>query len=325
MPKQSLNFCFSGVRGPVRRRGRVECLFGASAFVSVLLLSGCAVSPLAKHTAAFSAATNVVVDNSISAYRAVIDLHDQEQTSAGVILIEAGKPWDPHTIKPLISPEGLKTRLDVLAALRTYAQVLSDVASGLDSKTLNTAAASVGSNVKSLAGALSTEPGVAATGISVGTQTANGISTAALALGEFLIAPKIKKAVQTSSATMDSNIQILCTLLEDDIYIIRRTTKRDYEELIVQQSEFIRDNTKQFTPSDRRAEIEKLPAILRDEQSADATLVSLHKAIETLATTHHALAAPSKANSPEALRARIADLAAAGQNLGTFYQGLPTK
>ena len=287
--------------------------------------SGCAISPLAKHTAAFSTAASLVVDNSSSAYRAVIDLHDQEQTSAGVLLIEAGKPWAPHSVQPLISLVGLKTRLDLLAALKTYSQSLSDLTSGLDSKALDTAASSIGSNMKGLSTAASSEPGLAATGISVGSQTANAISTASLALGEFLIAPKIKTALRSTTQKMDPQIEVLCTLLTDDIDTIRKTSKRDYEELLVQQYGFIRDNAAQLSPTDRRAEIEKLPTILKNEQAADAMLADLHKAIATLALTHHALAAAAQGNNPEALQARIADLAAAGQSLGTYYQGLPTQ
>ncbi|MGA1984548.1 MAG: hypothetical protein ABSG84_19045 [Acidobacteriaceae bacterium] len=219
----------------------------------------------------------------------------------------------------------MKTRLDLLAALKTYSQSLSDLTSGLDSKALDTAAASIGSNLKDLSTAASSEPGFAATGISVGSQTANAISTASLALGEFLIAPKIKTAVRSTTQKMDPQIEVLCTLLTDDIDTIRKTSKRDYEELLVQQYGFIRDNAAQLSPTDRRAEIEKLPTILKNEQAVDAMLADLHKAISTLALTHHALAAAAQGNNPEALQSRIADLAAVGQSLGTFYQGLPTQ
>lgn len=287
--------------------------------------TGCVTSPLARPAAAFSSAAGLVVDHSANAYQAVIDLHDREQTEAGVILIEQGKPWDPHSVKPLISPAGMETRLQVLAGLKTYAQSLSDLTSGLNSKQLNAAAASVGTNLKSLSSAVQTEAGLSRAGISVGSQTANGISAAAFAIGNFLAQREMKQSVSTATREMDPNIDVLCKLLIDDIDTIGRTTRRDYEQLLVQQYGFVQDNTAQFTPADRRAEIERLPEILREEQRADATLVGLLRAITTLAETHHALADAARGTRPEALRARIADLTAAGENLGNFYQGLPVR
>ena len=48
-----------------------------------LLATGC-LSPLAKHAAAFSTATNTVVDNSKDAYRGAMALRVREQTVAAV-------------------------------------------------------------------------------------------------------------------------------------------------------------------------------------------------------------------------------------------------
>jgi hypothetical protein len=315
-----------------RRFSRSICRFsvpllgqGLPALALGLVLTGCSLSPLAKHTAAFSSATNLVVDNSTNAYRAAITLHDEEQVSEGVLLFEEGKPWDPHSVQPLISEQGLNTRLQVLAALKTYAQSLSDLTSGLASPALTAAATSTGSSLQSLSAAYTANPADPNIGLSVGTQTANVVSTAALALGEFLVAQKVKKALPSITKKMDPQIEILCTVLLDDVDTLRKVSKRDNEALISQQITFLRTQGDKLPESDRRAEIEKLPAIVSSERTTDAMLADLHTAIMRLALTHHALAAEAQGNNPEALQARIADLEAAGASLGHYYQGLPTK
>lgn len=291
----------------------------------LLMLSGCAISPLSKHTAAFSIATALVTDNSANAYQAVNDLHEREQTSEGVLLIEQNKPWDPRKVEPLISPAGMKTRLDVLAGLKTYAQSLSDLTSGMHSKALETSTSAIGANLRGLSTALHADPTGSTLGITISQGTADTVSAAAAALGDLLIAPKIKSALRATTAEMDPQVQVLCTLLTDDITIIQKTTKRDYTQLLVDQNTFVHDFRTQLNASDLRAEIEKMPAILQQQQAADETLTSLQRAISSLALTHHALAAAAQANNPEPLRARIADLTAEGQSLAGYYQSLPAK
>lgn len=293
---------------------------------SCLIACGCrmSVAPLAKHTAAFSSATSLVVDNSTNAYRAAVDLHDQEQVSAGAIKIETGQVWDFHAMTPLISKEGMDARLQILDALKSYAQSLSDVTSGLDSAALKSAATSTGSNLEKVGATIKSDAG-ATTGFSIDTQTANLVNTATLGLGEYLESSKVTAALPSITRDMDPHIETLCKLLTDDIDIVRRQSTKDYEDLLRQQWVFIGMNREKLTPVELRDEVGRLAVILKAEQSNDAMLADLHSGIARLALTHHALAAAAQGNNPEGLRARIADLEAAGTNLGHYYQGLPTK
>lgn len=280
-------------------------------------------APLAKHTAAFSSAATLVVNNSESAYKTAIDLHDQEQISAGAIKIQNGEAWNLHEMKPLITPEGLKARTDVLDALKSYAQSLSDVTSGLDSPALSAAATATGSNLKTLGDEIKANG--ATSGFSLDAPTSNLVSTATLALGEYLESRKVKAAIPSITKDMDPQIETLCKLLTDDIDVVRRQSKKDYEDLLRQQWVFIQMNKEKFSPVELRSEMATLGAELKNEQSTDAMLADLHSAIGRLAMTHHALAAAAQGNNPEALKARIADLESAGADLGHYYQGLPTK
>jgi hypothetical protein len=315
---------------PVPRAGRRYPLQALSVLVFVaacFLLAGCSLSltPLAKHTAAFSSATNRVIDSSTSAYRAAIDLHDQEQASAGVLRVLQGDTWDPHDTKPLISPLGMAARLKVLDALKSYAQSLSDLTSSLNSKEIDTDAASTGSGLKELSDEIVSEGGAAKFGFSLDAQGAKIVSTAAKAIGDFLVEKKIKGSVLTVTREMDPHIDALCGLLGDDVDTLRKQSKKDYEDLLRQQMLYYRENEKQLAVSERRDEVQKLPAILKNEQSTDALLSGLQVAIRRLALTHHALAAAALGKDTEALNARIADLAAAGEDLGKFYGSLPSK
>lgn len=301
-------------------------IFAVAATLALgIFATGCSLTPLAKHTTAFSTSANQVITSSEDAYRAAIDLHDKEQVSAGVLLVEADKPWDYDKITPLISPEGFNTRTRILDALKTYSQSLSSVTSGLDSPALTAASTSAGSDLKTLGATVNTDLGGAKTGLSISPQTANIVSTASLALGEYLVSKKVRSELPSITIRMDPQIEALCKLLTDDIDIIRRQSKKDYEDLSRQEWTFIQANKDKFSPVELRDEIEKLPTYRKNEQDTDTMLAGLHTAIAQLALTHHALAAAAQGNNPEAFNARIADLEAAGTGLGHYYQSLPNK
>jgi len=305
------------------RLRKVHALILVAVVLTVFpFVTGCSISPLTKPAAAFSNAASVVVENSTNAYRAAIDLHADEQASAGVLKFYEGVAWDPHNDTPLISDEGLAARLAVLDSLKTYAQSLSDVTSGVDSSALDKAAAANGSNLESVGTALASEPSTSKLGLSVGSQTADGVSKAAKALGEYLVAQKIKSKVPEITRKMDPEIEALCKLLTDDVDILRAQSRKDYEDLFRQQEVLIKKDLK---ASGIRDEIAKLPVILRNERRTDAMLTDLQSAITCLAQTHHALATIAPGKGSESLQAHIADLEAAAENLGKSYQNLPVK
>jgi hypothetical protein len=298
-----------------------------------LVLVGCATTaPLARHTADFSSATSLVVDNSENAYRAAVRLHDQEQASAAVAKYDSDKPWDPHTLKPLIDAKGLQARSDVLDGLKAYAQSLADISNGVDSPQLNAAATSVGTNLQAVSQTVNPTPpaGTTATtssmisGFTITPEEANAASTALKALGDYLVSRKIKSSVPKVIRDMDPQVDTITKLLNSDIVIIRRQSANDYEQLLTQQDMFIRKSGSALSPTERRAEIEKLPGILTSKQSTDDMLADLQNCLTQLALTHHALAAAAESNNAASLQQRIADLHAAAERLARFYFSLPT-
>jgi hypothetical protein len=294
---------------------------GSGVLALLVLLAGCSVSPLAKHTAAFSSVTNLVVDNSENAYRAAVRLHDQEQMNAAVAKYDTDPTWDPHKIqiKHLIDDQGLAVRTQVLDGLKLYAQSLSDLTNSVSSDRLDAAARSVGTSLMSLSGNISN---ATSGGFTVSQTQANLVSTALNALGQYLAANKVKSQVPTIIKNMDPNVETICQLLNDDITILRRQSHNDYEQLLTQQDSFIR-HAQGLSPVERRAEINKLPQILAAQQTTDDMLSDLQGTLGKLALTHHALAAAAQNNNPESLRDRIAELEAAAQRLSKFYSSLP--
>src|ERR1700676_2284934 len=83
------------------------------------LLTGCALTPMAKHAQAFSLATATVITNSEDAYRASNDLREKEQMEASVYsynyAADADISFDPHKdFKPLFTPDELAARITVM-------------------------------------------------------------------------------------------------------------------------------------------------------------------------------------------------------------------
>jgi hypothetical protein len=289
----------------------------------LLFFSGCSVSPLAKHTAEFSTAANAVVDSSENAYRAAVRLHDDEQLSAAVQKYDSSQPWDPHSIKHLIDARGLDARTDILDGLKTYAETLADLTSG-QSDSLDAAATSVGTNLKEMSAAFNPDSTVPPAGFSISAAQANTVSTALKALGDYLASRKVKSAVPKIIHDMDPQIEVLTNLLDSDVVILRRQSNLDYEELLMQQDNFIRKSGSELSPIERRAEIKKLGQIILRKEAADDMLHQLQITIKSLAETHHALAAAAQSKDNASLSERIAELKATADRLNHFYDSLPT-
>jgi len=120
------------MKSPMRLRPlQILNSFNASllALIEFLLLcialTGRSLSPLAKHTAAFSQASNLVITNSKDAYRAVNHLRQREQIEAAVYAYDKDPHWNPYTnIRPLLTSSQLDARIEVLDGLKMYADTL---------------------------------------------------------------------------------------------------------------------------------------------------------------------------------------------------------
>lgn len=327
----------------------------AGSLILCAVLAGCSSSPLAKHATALSAALAPVVDQSAAAYRDAVTLHDLRADYEAVVAYEnKNATYNPRSTPVLLSEKDIQARLAVLAALQVYSESLIEIAQGSDSPDLDAASKSVGNNLTSLgndlAPSIESVLGIAAASASTTTTTVttatgststttstaaplvspavrNGISTGIDALGQFLVSRTVEKELPGRIVEMDPHVQALCKVLADDIQTLQGFEQRDYDRILNLQKQFILEDEqpgKNVNPEELRAEIMKLPEIARQQRDANERLSTLREAIVKLALTHHALAAEAQHNNPETLKDKLADLAAAGKSLGTFYSSLPT-
>jgi hypothetical protein len=292
---------------------------------SGLLTTGC-LSPLAKHATAFSAATATVIDGSEDAYRAAMRLRLQEETAASVEAYDKDPNWSPYKdLAPLLTPAQLDARIKVLDGLKAYADTLVDLTSGKPKPDMENAAEGVGTNLQGLNQTAAADLSTAIPNIPVMSATqANVVSTAVLALGQYLVSRKVKGSLPKVTQDMNPNIQALCELLNSDIVILRRQADVDYQTQITQLDQTIRHEGTAVSPYEHRLEIRALIELANQQKANDDLLAKLQTALHTLALTHQALAAAAQGNNPESISQKIAELAAAGRDLSTYYKSLPS-
>jgi len=291
-----------------------------------ILATGCSLTPLAKHAAAFSTATNQVINSSEDAYRAANRLRQEEQVAAAVYDYDKNPQWSPYTDpKLLLTAEQLNARITVLDGLKSYAASLVQITGSQSSKDMDTAAAGVGSNLEWLSSTIATDLKSSIPNAPVMSATeANGVSTAVRALGDYLIAKRVRGSLPKVTQDMNAIVKTLCELLNSDIVVLRRQADVDYQTLIEQEDQFIRHPATPLDPVEHRNEIGKLITLANQQKANDELLAKLQAALHTLELTHQALAAAAQGNDPESIKQKIADLEAAGQSLASFYSSLPT-
>ena len=285
--------------------------------------AGCALTPLARHTAAFATATALVVHGSQDAYRTANRLYFDEQVSSAVLQYDKQPTFDPRSITPLLTTQQMHVRDSLLDALQRYAENLDEIENAPGKATgLDAAAAGVGNNLLAMNTSLRMDFS-SAKGAAMTQTQANILSTSVEALGRFLIARKVKRELPSMIVALDPAIEQICKVFEVDIATLQSQAHNDYSQLLSQQDLFIRNPLNKMDAVERRAEIRQLPLILQASRDSDALLTSLKVAIERLALAHHSLAEAAQGNNPEVLRARIGDLMSSGQQLASFYQTLP--
>jgi hypothetical protein len=303
-------------------RARSNSIVAAGALAFCLLSSGCALSPMSKHAAAFSAATSTIVDGSKDAYRGAMELRIKEQTVAAVYAYDKNPTWSPYKdFAPLLTPEQLQARITVLDGLKAYAGSLVELTTGKPTSDATDAAMAAGASLQGLNQSIATKFSTAMPNAPVMDQTAtNGVSTAVLALQQYLAGRKVKGSLAKVTGDMNPNVQALCGALNKDIDVLRRQADVDYQSLVENQDQFIRHST--LDPLQHRAEVGKLVSIANQQKMNDDMLSGLQAALVKLVLTHQALAAAAQGNNPESLQQKIADLSAAGSDLKNYYKTL---
>lgn len=320
------------VKVPPATYGQVR---NAAIALSILLataLCACRLN-IEDSTLALDAAIAPVVDQAADAYRSANTLHNLRQDYDAVAAFDAAgdNVYNPREIQVLLSDRDIAARLAVLQGFQLYAKSLCAIVSGNNPKELGEASVDVGGQLSTLGNTLA--PSIqkaigiqaeAASTSPITPQVQNGISTAVNALGQFLIARKVKAELPSKIAAMDPHVQSLATLLESDINVLKDVEQRDYDRIINLQTLVLRKDTN-LNSRERREEIMKLPDVVRRQRESVEKLDALRAAVARLAQTHQQLVADAQGKKPESYKQKLEELAAAAQDLGSFYSSLSSK
>jgi hypothetical protein len=246
---------------------------------------------------------------------------------------------DPSNISSgWLSPDALNVRLQVLQGIKQYASELNSLTASSDVDSLNKASTAVGTSLTGLTKTAAFKK----MSSDLPSDVANQAATAIDALGNWLVELKLKNNLPALIEKMDPSVQSICTLLSEDIgsintdpvqpsggHGLRQVLWDQYNSVIISQNQYILKNQCKdgegarancFTAEERLAEIQKLPALVEQRNTADQTLQQVQTTVKQLARAHTELlkAAKSKQN----LTADLGDLLAETQRLNGYYNSL---
>jgi hypothetical protein len=296
---------------------------------SSITLTGCALtlSPLANRSAAFGDAASHVVRDSSLAYDTVE--RTTYNASVSFLILDFDKSgFHRDKIKPFLPPHDLAVRLAVLQGLQAYADDLADVAGDGAFTPLDQQAIALSQNLESL----SANGELQKLAPHASEAEVKGLATAVDTLGKVLIERKRRKELPSIIKKMQPVLEDLCRLLELDLGNrsvngiggsgLRDQLWNEYDNLIDNQADYIRDNKEKLSPSEKAAEIAKLPRLVEQQQAADGALAGTQAALRDLVETHRALLMSAKAGT---FRDRFKELVQDGQQINQFYGSLNSK
>jgi len=293
----------------------------ALALVLCTLLGGCALSPLAKRTASFSATAAAAATDSANAYQVVEDRYYQAQVSALVISFdETG--FDRTAIKPFMAPKDMQARTDILNGLQGYAELLAEVSGDQPMRDVDTQSKALSSSLKALsADDLNSwaPPG----DIDLAVKALN-------VLAKVLMEHKRSRELPEILGQMREPIQTICELLQKDIGDpknsgLRNQLSNSYADIIRKQQQYIRLNSKSMSPADKRAEIEKLPALVSAGAKADHILATTQRELGDLSKAHTMLADTAREKNSPAFNVRLQELVEDGRQLKVISSSLESR
>lgn len=343
------------LRRDAREAWKVRTFAAGLAAVLCLFTAGC-MKPLQEHTSALAAATAPVIDQAAAAYQSANSIHEQRTDYDEIPVFEKDHSIDKlRAIHPLITDEDVEVRMKVLTAFQLYVKTLVAITGGTESPDLDAASTTVGTDLANLGNtvipvvdsSLGITPPTASTTVTTVTTASNGTTTStattsatpdlpisvatqnilitgANALGQFLVHRTIEKDLPKQIEVLDPQVLALCKMMMGEIDAINDAEKIDFNYILSEEKQFLMDPSVTLSEVERRNEIVKMQALVREQHAADLQLAGLKAALYKLAMTHHALAVEVSGGNPESLKDKLKELIAAGQGLGKFYSSLPT-
>jgi hypothetical protein len=261
----------------------------------------------------------LTTQNTQSAFRAVQQKYVEADAFALVVDYEK-KGFHPEDVKDWLKPEDLAVRMKLLDALEKYATQLADISGDTPPLAVDAAAKELGVSLTTLA---QTEP----LRRMAKNAPMEAVNTAFDALAHFLIEEKRNKDLPRLVAEMQKPVDTVADLLVKDLGTRESGGLRDelwktYDRMLITQNTYIHQHRAQFTPGDLASQIERLPALVREQREADQTLEQTQRALRQLVTTHAEL--EKAVREKRDLHSEVYALVREGERIKDFYTSLAT-
>ncbi len=304
----------------VRRSG------AAALLITAVGLTGC-LGSLKKHAGVAAVTLAPVADQAKAVYAEANAVHEMREDWDAVQEFDRKEPvYDPRRARPLISEEGLETRLAVMEAMQCYVQKLKTILEGTESKELDAAAKEAGGNLKTMVDATGSakNPVMSATGSALAT---TGIEV----LGDFLVRGVIRKELPETVIKMEPVVEKVVATMTAELETIRSAEKLDFDRLIDEQVRYVREHSagpagegrqregEPLAAGEREEMIRKLPELARRQRADEEGLERLKEALDKFAKAHAALAKDARGEDPGSLKAKLDEAVEAGEHVGKFY------
>jgi len=291
--------------------------------ILVLLVAGCSSTnkDAAKRIAAFSRAVDLTSQNASEAFDTVERRHFDLKVAR--VVAEGGwQKLDADSIKPFLDPDDVSARLLVLKGLQTYAENLSGIMGNEQLDAYDKATKDLSDSLQKVdAEFVKTK---FASSAPVDPQDIQITAAAVNAIGHWIIEAKRQRAVKTSIQEMHPNITKIVVLLSRDFIVLRRNLRKEYDEAIQAQKEFVQHDEAKMDALTKRAEIQNIVNLINEQNKADRAMESMEKTVKGLGDTHAELVKAFDRSSVK-LERLLSDLIEEGKRVKSFYESLEKK
>jgi len=294
--------------------------------VALFVFSSCATIPQST-LSEFSSAVTATAENNSAAYSEIEKIHHEVELIKAVAYFDA-KGFRPDLLSPFFDEQDLKIRKQVLDGLCLYCEKLLELAGNrqldeYDSETKNLGNSLQNLNEGLLENSFFKNASVTPSQIQI-------FTTAVNAVGRWIIERKKDMSVKENIISMNGSVREICVMFEQDFGNpplgenknargLRAQQWNQYDELMMLQDEFVRDNSAKLEPVAKKLEIEKLAALPQKQKESDAAMAEIQNSFRKLWEIHNSLSAEC-AGEKQDYELLLKNLIAEGKRISKFYK-----
>ncbi len=256
-------------------------------------------------------------------------VHHEVELIKTVALFDS-KGFKPDSLSPFFDGQDLKIRKQVLDGLCLYSGKLSELAGNQQLDEFDSETRNLGSSLQNL------NEGLVKNSLfknaSLNPSQVQVFTTAVNAVGRWIIEYKKDKSIKESITGMNGSVSEICVIFDQDFGSptgvehknargLRAQQWNQYDELMMLQDKFIRDNSAKLDPIAKKLEIEKLAALPRKQKDSDAAMAEIQDSFEKLRKIHNSLSAEC-AGEKHDYELLLKSLIAEGKRISKFYKSV---